>query len=363
MFKMYYTIIGITVLLLAFPCVATWCGHGFLAWAIFAACVLVLYCIAPARKFPTAESICSDVDLTGKVVLITGPTSGIGQETARVLAKRGAHVVLAARNVMKLETTKKDIEDSLSSSPNGETLIKAQLTCLQCDLDDLASVRKCAEQFAAMNLPLDILICNAGVMAVPSRSSTKQGLEQQVGVCHVAHFFLTQLLMPQLEKAAPSRVVVLSSSAYRLHEASYLKEPRFETEPYDAWTAYGNAKVSNCLFARELNARFQPSGITAFSCHPGGIHTGLQGNVEKSIALAWTIVTPFMFKSIPQGAATTMLCATKPGLEASAGKFFDNCAPTDVAEKMAKKLSDEIGTDAQTQLWSQTESLLKSLKC
>lgn len=356
MYKMYRNIIAIAAVLLALPCAATYFGYGIQAWVTFVAIMTILYLIAPARKYPTAEEVSADVDMHGKVVLITGPTSGVGQETARVLAKRGAQVVLAARSAKKLEVAKKEIEASFDNS-----LLKPPITCLECDLDDLQSVRRCAQQFLAMKLPLDVLICNAGVMALPKRSSTKQGLEQQVGVNHVGHFLLVQLLLPALEQAKSSRVVVLSSSAHRLTDSAYLQEPKLETNPYEPWTAYGNSKVSNCLFAKELNARYKSKGVTAFSVHPGGIHTGLQGNVDKTIALAWLIVTPFAFKSIPQGAATTVICATKAGLEEHGGKYFDNCAPTDVAETMAKKMSEEIGMDAPKKLWDATEQMLKGL--
>merc|ERR1712048_826325 len=132
-------------------------------------------------------------------------------------------------------------------------------------------------------------------MALPQRSATKQGLEQQVGVNHVGHFYLVQLLLPALGQAEYSRVVMLSSSAHRMFDSAYLQEPQLETKPYEAWTAYGNSKVSNCLFAKEFNSRYQSKGITAYSLNPGGIHTGLQGNVDRTIALAWLILTPFVF--------------------------------------------------------------------
>merc|ERR1712087_534424 len=127
----------------------------------------------------------------------------------------------------------------------------------------------------------------------------------------------------------------------------------------------GNAKVSNMLFAKELHDRYKGKGISAFSLNPGGIHTGLQGNVSCTIKVAWLIATPFMFKSIPQGAGTTVLCATKAGLEDDGGKFFDNCKCTDVAEKMEKELSEKLsawkgqGSSAQRTLWEQTERIAR----
>lgn len=174
------------------------------------------------------------------VALVTGATSGIGTETVRVLALRGAHVYLAGRSASKLASTKASL---LADLPAG-----TKLSTIVCDLMDLTSVAATAAEFLKSEKSLDLLILNAGIMAVPTRTATVQGLEAQVGVCHVAHTLLTQQLLPALKAAStPPRVVVLSSSAHTGHElpACLTTSSRFETEPYDPWTAYGNAKAAN----------------------------------------------------------------------------------------------------------------------
>lgn len=367
--SLHRKVIVLVAIIFLVPIVATYCGHGKLAWIIFGELLLTLWCFSPRRRYPTAEHIAEGVDLSGQVVFITGPTSGIGEETARVMAKRGAHVILVARSVKKLEASKAAIEKSLSGS---DGLLKPQLTCLQCDLDDLQSVRACAEEFKELDLAIDILICNAGIMADPVRRKTKQGFEQQMGVNHIAHFILVNALLPFLRRArkakGAARVVVLSSSAHRAHDPDYLlglekaasgTAEYFPEDDYEGWTAYGNAKMSNLLFAKEFHRQYKEEGISAFSVNPGGIHTGLQGNVDCSIKTAWLIATPFVFKSIPQGAATTVLCALKAGKE-DGGKYFDNCAPTDFAEKFESSLSEKVtaskgkSTSAQEILWEQS---------
>eukprot|EP00746_Dinoflagellata_sp_MGD_P149997 gnl/MRDRNA2_/MRDRNA2_81956_c0_seq1.p1 gnl/MRDRNA2_/MRDRNA2_81956_c0~~gnl/MRDRNA2_/MRDRNA2_81956_c0_seq1.p1 ORF type:complete len:378 (-),score=74.34 gnl/MRDRNA2_/MRDRNA2_81956_c0_seq1:19-1152(-) len=333
-------------------------GYFLEAWGTLAVLFGILYVIAPRRKFPSAESVCEGIDLNGKVVMVTGPTSGIGVETARVCALRGAHVLMAARSMNKLEETKRYIEKDLAQKHG----MKANLTCVECDLNDLESVQKCVESFKAMNLPLHMLINNAGIMALPEREATAQGLEKQVGVCHVAHFLLTRSLLPYLQKSStpssPSRVVCLSSMAHIMADEDFLDQVRLETTPYDQWAAYGNAKVCNLLHAQELHRRYLKHGVAAFSLHPGGIHTGLQDHVDWWTMLKWRIVTPLFFKSIAQGAATSIHCATKPGLEEHGGKYFENCKPTNAVAKVEAKMKCD---DPGKKLWELTNSLLSEL--
>jgi NAD(P)-dependent dehydrogenase (short-subunit alcohol dehydrogenase family) len=349
---------GILCILVLVAIYASWKGYAVYAWVSLAVLYGIMYAVAPKRKFPTAEAVSEGVDLKGKVALITGPTSGIGVETARVLALRGAHVLLAARSAKKLEETKKEIEDNIARNHGA----RAQVTCLECDLNDLQSVKRCAKEFESMNIPLHILINNAGIMALPTREATAQGLEKQVGVCHVGHFLLTKLLLPYLEKSTapnePSRVVCVSSMAVTMADSDFLQHARLETTPYDQWAAYGNAKSANLLHAQELHKRYSKNGVMAFSLHPGGIHTGLQSHVDWWTMLKWYVVTPLFFKSVEQGAATTITCATKAGIEEHGGKWFDNCKPTETATKIEKKLEcDNPGA----KLWEMTEKLLEEL--
>jgi NAD(P)-dependent dehydrogenase (short-subunit alcohol dehydrogenase family) len=329
-------------------------GYGLPAFSLLAVLIIIAYAKAPSRTYPTGMDILGSSSLSGKVVLVTGPTSGIGIETARALAHQGAHVILAARSQTKLDAVKVDIETSLAAKG-----AKAQLTCLVCDLNDLDSVQKCAEEFIAMKLPLHYLINNAGIMALPERAVTKQNIEQQTGVCHVGHFLLTKLLLPSLQASAPSRIVCLSSSAHRMNAgADLIGNNQLDTVPYQGWVAYGNAKLCNMLHAKELNNRFASKGVHAFSVMPGGIHTGLQGHVNLWIKIKWLVVTPFFFKSVEQGCATTLYAATNAGLEKSdGGKYIENCAST---EKLAAA-EEVLGSDAAQRCWATTEALLQEL--
>ena len=247
------------------------------------------------------------------MVLVTGATSGIGVETARVLALRGAHVYLVGRNPKKLEQTLVQLKQSLPAA-------QSKLSTLVCDLNDLNSVKHCAKQFLHEEKELDILVNNAGIMALQPRQETQQGLEAQVGVCHVGHFYLAKLLLPALQAASKThgsaRVAALSSSAHTYHEIqSCLANEKLDTSPYDPWTAYGNAKAANLLFAKGFNDRYAQgavSNIYAFSVMPGGIYTGLQDNIDLRSKINYMTVAPFFFKTVPQGAATSIFCAMAP---------------------------------------------------
>jgi NAD(P)-dependent dehydrogenase (short-subunit alcohol dehydrogenase family) len=340
-------ITAVVVATLGAAAVATSKGHGVAAISTVTALFAAAWVTAPRRKFPTAEAVCPDV--TKKIVLVTGATSGIGVDTAGVLYQNGATVYIAARNLAKLESTKELIMLKYDSKTKGG------IHTLVCDLSDLDSVKQCAETFLKCESKLDILINNAGIMALPEREPTKQGLESQVGVCHVAHFLLTKSLLPAITNAN-GRVVCLSSMAHRRHKMKELltsEPPSLETLPYDPWVAYGNAKCCNMLMARGLQKR----GVLAFSVMPGGIHTGLQAHVDPWTMFKWAIVTPFFFKSTSQGAATSIVCATSPDILEHNGMYFENCKVTDALSKV----ETEAGADAADTLWVQTESVLSKL--
>jgi len=321
----------------------SYAGYGKHFLGTCSALWAVGWALAPSRSFPSAEEITKDCDLSGKVVYITGPTSGIGSETARVLAKRGADVILASRSRSKLEKTKAQI-DGMG--------YKSKIMVLQVDLGDQDSIRSSIDRLKDLGVDkIDILINNAGIMALPKRRTTKQSLEMQIGVNHVGHQLLTTLLVPYLKKAESARVVCLSSIAHYYHDDKFYLHPKLETEPYNGWVAYGNAKLANLLFAQEFNERYSSEGITAYSVHPGGIFTGLQDDVEAAKIFKWLCIAPFFFKTISQGAATTLFCATNPDVEENAGQYFENCG----ASKRHKSISDE---NAGKKLWETTEKLL-----
>jgi NAD(P)-dependent dehydrogenase (short-subunit alcohol dehydrogenase family) len=240
-------------------------------------------------------------DQTGRTAIVTGANSGIGLETARMLAKKGAHVVLACRNPEKGRAAVESIE---SDGPAGRAVLA------ELDLSDLDSVAAFAMSFAAAHDRLDLLIDNAGVM-VPPFSRTAQGFELQFGTNHLGHFALTARLMPLLLRTKGSRVTVVSSTAHNIGKIDF-DDPNWNTRPYRPWPAYGQSKLANLLFARELDRRLVAAraATRATAAHPGWTATDLQrtsGFVR--------FLNPVFAMKPPEGALPTLRAATDPSIE------------------------------------------------
>jgi WW domain-containing oxidoreductase len=258
----------------------------------------------------TAEEVTHGVDLGGTTWLVTGMNSGIGLETARVLALRGAHVVGLAR------TAEKAREAFASLGVAG--------TSVGCELSDLASVASAVETLRGSGVRFDGLIANAGIMALPAVAQA-YGLELQFVTNHLGHFALVTGLLDRLTETA--RVVVLSSAAHRYAAERGLELDNLTGEhEYHPWRMYGRSKLANILFARSLAARFAAEGSrrTAYSLHPGVIRT----NLTRHIADADALLAPMKpnMKSIPQGASTTLYVATSADVPAKNGAYFSDCA-------------------------------------
>lgn len=265
----------------------------------------------------TADEIVQGVsDLESKVVFITGGTSGLGKETARVLAKAGAQVFLCGRTVEKAQKT----IDGFDRVSHG---FKGKLTPFACDLSSLAAVTACGEAFVATGSRLDHLILNAGLAWLPEPSYTPDGFEETLGVNHLAHFHLTNLLMPVLLKSAPARVTVVSSTAHAMGSVAALSTPSFGMKQWKTtrwWllgaAAYGDSKLANAIHAKELHTRYAEQGVTAAAVHPGEILTGIL-KPEHSLVhwLVYTLGVNFDFlvrlvlKNEAQGAATQVYAA------------------------------------------------------
>ena len=251
-------------------------------------------------------------DQTGKVAIVTGANSGIGFETARVLAERGATVVMACRNAQKAGTAAERIR---ALGPAGEIVVMA------LDLADLDSVRAFAEQFGAKYDRLDVLVNNAGVM-VPPQGTTAQGFETQFGVNHLGHFALTAHLMDLLNETPGARVVSVSSTAHQFGQINF-DDLNWQKRPYSAWTAYGQSKLANLLFTYELQRRLRAAGGTfAVAAHPGWAATSLQ---NESAVMG---MMNRLFAQTPQmGALPTLYAATAPEVEG--GQYF---GPSGLAE-------------------------------
>ncbi|KAL3599075.1 hypothetical protein D5086_006993 [Populus alba] len=270
----------------------------------------------------TAEEVTEGIDGSGLTAIVTGASSGIGTETARVLALRGVHVVMAVRNV---DSGNKVREEILKEIPS------AKVEVMELDLCSMSSVREFASKYNSSGFPLNILINNAGIMASPYLLS-KDNIELQFATNYLSHFLLTNLLMDNLKNTAresnrEGRIVNLSSSAHRHPFPGGIRFDTINDEAgYGSIKAYGQSKLATLLHANELARRFKEEGvnITANSLHPGGIHTNLFRYHTVLSGFAST-VGRFMFKTVPQGAATTCYVALHPQVNGVSGKYFEDC--------------------------------------
>jgi len=284
-------------------------------------------------KDSTAEEVTAGMDLAGATALVTGCNSGLGLETMRVLALRGAHVIGAARTAEKAATA--------CDSVDGKT------TPLVVELTDLPGIVSAADQVAAMDTPLDMLILNAGIMRLPELQLTN-GVERQFAVNHLGHFLLAHHLLEQVVAAKAGRVVVVSSGAHRWAPEEGIQFANLDgAQGYDPAEAYGQSKVANGLFSRELARRLADTGATSNSLHPGVIPTNLSRHLPER---TYDMSNP-MFKTIPQGAATQCYVATHPDVDRVTGYYFSDCNPAEP--------NDHMQDDAMAaRLWSVSEELV-----
>lgn len=290
----------------------------------------------------TAEQVTQGIDASSLTAIITGGASGIGLEVARVLALRGAHVIIAARNMDAAREAKELIL-------KGNNI--ARVDILNLDLGSLKSVKAFADDFKALHLPLNILINNAGVMFCPFQLS-KDGYEMQFATNHLGHFYLTNLLLDKMKETAKvtgvqGRIVNLSSVA---HLYTYKEGIRFDMvndeTGYHEKMAYGQSKLANLLHANELSRRLREEGtdITVNSVHPGIIWTNLMRH-SVLFSKIMKLFTWMLWKNVHQGAATTCYVALHPDLKGVTGKYFLDCneyEPSELArdEALGRKLWD-----------------------
>lgn len=207
-------------------------------------------------------------DVAGKVAIITGANTGIGKQTAIGLAKYGLHVVLACRDLNRAEAARRDIIN-ITGNPN--------ITCMQLNLSSFKSIRKFADEFSATGMNLDILINNAGVMAV-GRQTTEDGLEEHIGINHFGHFLLTMLLLKRLIASTPSRIINVSSWGHRL--VKFNRDDLNSEKSYNRFQAYAQSKIANIYFTKALSRRLEDTGVTCNALHPGVTYTDLSGNLS-----------------------------------------------------------------------------------
>ncbi|MEB2845694.1 SDR family NAD(P)-dependent oxidoreductase [Rhizobiales bacterium RZME27] len=314
----------------------------------------------------TSVDVIAGINLVGKVAIVTGGYAGLGLETARTLALAGARVIVPARDVERAQRTVAEAGGGIEIRP--------------MDLTDPQSIDRFAAHFVQSGLPLHILVNSAGIMAVPTRELDGRGNELQFSTNHLGHFQLTARLWPALVRGGQAtggaRVVSVSSLGHRFSPVVF-EDINFERRDYEPWSAYGQSKTANILFAVELDRLAQTHGVRAFSLHPGGIvGTGLAKHMtEDMLRKAGAIDengAPVVdlsrdLKSVPQGAATQIWCAVSPQLEGKGGVF---CLDSDIAAvlpegargtqpgagpRLAGVEAYAIDVDAAKRLWTVSE--------
>ncbi|MCA0208235.1 MAG: SDR family NAD(P)-dependent oxidoreductase [Proteobacteria bacterium] len=308
----------------------------------------------------TTDDVLSGVDLSGKRFLVTGVSAGLGVETARALAAHGADVVGAARDLAKAEGATAIVRDAAAAGGGSFELI-------QLDLASLTSVRAAADALVADGRKFDVIITNAGVMAAPF-GKTEDGFETQFGTNHLGHFTFVNRIAPLIKDGG--RLVSLASSGHRFSNVD-LDDPNFDRGDYEPWTAYGRSKTANILFAVEFDRRHKDRGIRAAALHPGGIHTelgrhlddgALEALVEQINAAAREAGGEnFEFKSIPQGAATSVWAAAVADPAAIGGRYLEDCQVAKLAEDEGLRegvRAYAIDPDNAKALWAKSEEMV-----
>ncbi len=307
----------------------------------------------------TTDEVLAGADLTGKRVLVTGVSAGLGVETARALAAHGADVVGAARDLGKA----KQATDAAGVAKDG-----GSLELIELDLADLASVRRAADALVADGRPFDLVIANAGVMATPF-GHTKDGFETQFGTNHLGHFVFVNRIAALLKSGG--RLVNLSSAGHRFSDVN-LEDPGFERTEYTPFGAYGRSKTANILFAVEFDRRHKDRGVRATAVHPGGIQTELgrymtpeviqqlMDNINATQAASGA--PSFEWKTIPQGAATSVWSGVVAAADAVGAHYCEDCHVAHVVDSDAEVRegvrSYALDGEHAKALWAKSEELV-----
>ena len=300
------------------------------------------YPVSPFGAKSTAEEVTLGLDLTGKIAVVTGCNSGLGYETMRVLAMRGAYVIGTGRNLEKASKA--------CSSVSGKT------TPVALELSNFDSIIECANTIAKLTLPIDILVCNAGINTF-SDLELVNGVERTFVVNHLGHFLLVNRLMPLLRESRESRIVHVSS------KSAYVQAPDVGIDfnnlkgegAFNYWEAYGRSKLANALFSLELSTRLKGSSITSNALHPGLVQTNIARNAPVILRTAFDWFGGLISKSIEEGAATQVYVATNPNLKEVSGAFFEDCNPVNVSGDHF--LFDKAMAE---RLWTTSEKMIES---
>jgi NAD(P)-dependent dehydrogenase (short-subunit alcohol dehydrogenase family) len=316
----------------------------------------------------TTEDVLSGINLRGKRILVTGVSAGLGIETARSLAAHGAHVVGAARDLGKAEGATAEIRKEVRKDAAAKG---GSFELIELDLASFKSVRASADRLLAKGEPFDVVIANAGVMATPF-GHTADGFETQFGTNHLGHFAFINRIARLIR--AGGRLINLSSAGHRFSNVD-LEDPNFERTPYDPFVAYGRSKTANILFAVAFDKRHRGRGVRAAAVHPGGIRTELGRHMDSSQMQqlidridqqqAAEGKGPFQWKTIPQGAATSVWAAVVAPADEIGGQYCENCHVAHLVEDNATINAVSEGVRAYAldaanaeALWKKSEELV-----
>ncbi|MDR3374792.1 MAG: SDR family NAD(P)-dependent oxidoreductase [Ancalomicrobiaceae bacterium] len=311
----------------------------------------------------TTDDVLAGIDLSGKRILVTGVSAGLGVETARALAAHGATIVGAARDLKKAEAATATVWESATAG--------GSLELIELDLANLASVRRASDALVAAGKPFDVVIGNAGIMACPFWH-TSDGFEMQFGTNHLGHFTFINRIAALIKDGG--RVVELSSAGHRYADVD-LDDPNFERTAYDPWISYGRSKTANVLFAVEFDRRHRARGIRATAVHPGGIKTelgrhayaeegALQRRVDEMNAELTKAGKPLLkLKSVPQGAATSVWAAVVAAGDAVGGHYCEDCHVAQVVPTAGELMGGgvfayAVDGDHASALWARSEELV-----
>lgn len=304
----------------------------------------------------TTDDVLEGKDLSGQSMIVTGVSAGLGVETARALAAHGARVIGTARDLDKA----REATAGIGAEGGGS------FELIEMDLASLASVRACADALLASAEPIDLVICNAGVMGMPE-SKSADGFEMQFGVNHLGHFLFVNRIAPLLREG--SRVVTLSSSGHRFSDVD-LEDPNFERTLYDPWAAYGRAKTANILFAVEFDRRHRDRGVRAIAVHPGGIRTELGRYMTPEVLQARLKAaeerlaaggTAPRYKTVPQGAATSVWAGVVADAAQAGGRYCQDCQVAEVIDDLEASVGVQpfaLDPERAKALWAMSEEMV-----
>ena len=309
----------------------------------------------------TTDEVLAGLDLRGKTVLVTGVSAGLGVETARALAAHGAHVIGAARDLAKAERATTHVVEGAADGGG--------LELVELDLASLSSVRACADALVAAGRPIDVVIANAAVMATPL-GKTADGFETQFGTNHLGHFVLVNRIAGLIPSGG--RLVNVSSAGHRFADVD-LDDPNFERTPYEPWASYGRSKTANILFAVEFDRRHRSRGVRATALHPGGIQTELARHLDPAVIRARIDEinamqqaegrAPFRWKTIPQGAATSVWAGFVAPADEVGGRYCEECHVSAITESLANPMSTGVlpyalDPERAKALWAKSEAMV-----